>query len=49
MQPRLKQQGKSFDWNLEDLEKKGILKIIELAGYRALEIKDRIKHKHGCY
>lgn len=35
----LRLQGKSFGWNLEDLEKKGILKIIELAGYRAMEIK----------
>lgn len=35
----IKMQGKSFSWNLEDLEKKGILKISELAGYRAMEIK----------
>jgi KaiC/GvpD/RAD55 family RecA-like ATPase len=36
--PELRLQGKSFGWNLEDLEKKGVLKIIELAGYRAMEI-----------
>jgi len=35
----IKMQGKSFGWNLEDLENRGFLKIIELAGYRALEIR----------
>jgi KaiC/GvpD/RAD55 family RecA-like ATPase len=35
----LRMQGRSFGWNFEELEKKGIFKIIELAGYRALEIK----------
>lgn len=35
----LRQQGRSFGWNLEEEEKKGTLKFIELAGYRAMEIR----------
>lgn len=35
----LRQQGRSFGWDLEAEEKKGMLKFIELAGYRALEIR----------
>ena len=37
--PELRQQGKSFGWNLEAIEKKGLLNFVELAGYRAMEIK----------
>lgn len=34
----LKQQGRSFGWNLEKYEKTKLLSFVELAGYRALEI-----------
>jgi len=34
----LRMQGKSFGWSLENHEKDGLLKFVELAGYRALEI-----------
>ncbi len=34
----LRLQGKSFGWDFETFEKDGILKFIELVGYRALEI-----------
>lgn len=34
----LRQQGKSFGWDFESLEKKGLMEFIELAGNRAIEI-----------
>lgn len=40
--PELKQQGKSFGWNLESFENKGFLKFVELAGYRAMQIKEAL-------
>ncbi len=40
--PELKQQGKSFGWDFEKFEKKGFLKFVELAGYRAMEIKEAL-------
>lgn len=38
----LRMQGKSFGWDLENFEKKGLLRIIELAGHRALETETAI-------
>ncbi len=35
----LRLQGRSFGWNIEDHERKGLLKFVDLAGYRAMEIK----------
>ena len=41
--PELREQGKSFGWNFEEVEKKGFLKFEELAGYRAMEIKEALR------
>ncbi len=38
----LRQQGKSFGWELEKFESSGLLRFIELAGHRALEIETGI-------
>lgn len=38
----LRMQGKSFGWDLENFEKKGLMKFIELAGHRALETETAI-------
>ncbi|CAG0983650.1 MAG: AAA family ATPase [Candidatus Methanoperedens sp.] len=40
--PELKQQGRSFGWNFESFENRGFLKFVELAGYRAMEIKEAL-------
>ncbi len=34
----LRLQGQSFNWDFDNFEKKGLLKFIELAGHRAVEI-----------
>lgn len=35
----LRPQGESFGWDIEGLERRGLLRFVELAGYRAEEIK----------